>query len=160
MKEGYLVTALFNAGIFFATSLSISKRVFFVGVFRLFINSGWIRLHAPHQEAVTTTRTNPVALLNLGISLFVWIFTTLAFALAFAFTFLVFAFAIYYRIEKMSQSDINNSYTFWTMVFFVTAIVFVMLVSWTKNMGIVLGYIAVLSFALYVYKGTWKYLPQ
>jgi hypothetical protein len=94
----------------------------------------------------------------LGISLFVWIFTTLALALALPF--LVFAFAIYYRIEKMSQSDINNSYTFWTMVFFVTAIVFVMLVSWTKNMGFVFGYIALLSFALYVYKGTWKYLPQ
>jgi cell division protein FtsW (lipid II flippase) len=46
------------------------------------------------------------------------------------------------------------------MVFFVTTIVFVMLVLWTKNMGIVLGYIAVVSFALYVYKGTWKYLPQ
>jgi hypothetical protein len=60
----------------------------------------------------------------------------------------------------MTQSDINKSYTFWTMVLLVTSILFAILVLSTKNMGFVLGYIAVLSFALYVYKGTWKYLPQ
>jgi hypothetical protein len=60
----------------------------------------------------------------------------------------------------MTQSDINKSYTFWTMVLLVTSIVFAILVLSTKNMGFVLGYIALLSFALYVYKGTWKYLPQ
>jgi len=60
----------------------------------------------------------------------------------------------------MSQSDINDSYRFWMMTMLVLGLVFVMLIAWTKNIGLILGYIAILSFSLYVYKGTWKYLPQ
>jgi hypothetical protein len=60
----------------------------------------------------------------------------------------------------MSQADINYSYTIWRILFTVVFIIFVILIATGKNMYIILGLLVVLSYAFYVYKGTWKYLPQ
>jgi hypothetical protein len=63
-------------------------------------------------------------------------------------------------MASSGQTAIKNAYLFWMMIIIVIVFALIFIIVFTKNAYLFIAVLAGLSYASYIYKGTWKYLPQ